>query len=386
MKAGKRQKAGTERRAGRRWPTALVLVLVLWAGGLAVAEVDWTPATVTLGDGTVLRGKVHLPQNRFYLLNEAQQRRYSVDVAELKTFESVIERQGLEDKWIFRESGRDDKVYTGERFPVRYYQTRVTFGDGRQLTGHMIAKTLYVDVDGEKQRYILRRKDEGKVGEQLTDLTYVRRIEFDAADGVRGTLEGTLKLPWGENLRTVVAVNRGRGFSIRASTDTMSGRFRVADCTEGAYDLVVVTDKAIYTCFSVERQPDGGRFDSEQVSELQGWVDKLRDFFHSQTVLYAAGTDRRACSLLLLERRGGTTLQGAELLHRYDVWTMHKPRDEWQIEKRMFVWRAVSRDLGLDALPVIVSSDLAGHAITADSPNLKIELDLASAEEENHVD
>jgi len=355
---------------------AVILPLLIQAS--ARAEVQWLPATVTLSDGTVLKGEVNVPNDSLMVHNEAQGRRYTVRLAEMKLLECTIEKQSMEQKWIFRESGLDDKIYTGETYPVRHLIARVTFHDGQQLSGHMISKTLYVKADGRTQRFILRRKQEGKVGETLNDLVYVRRIDLSGEGaGARGSIQGTVEIPWEEKLRTIMAINRDKLFCVEAKGDPHTGKFRVGDCTEGRYDLVVVTDKSVYVYFSREADEGAARFNASQVAEMQAWVDKLRAFFHVQRILYAAGNDKRAFALIFQERRGGTTLQGAELLHRYEVWAMHKPKDEWQIEKRFFLWRDVSQDLSLKERAVYVSPALGGHRVTAEVSSVDVSAKLS---------
>ena len=359
----------------RRLLPALALAALLSGTALA-AEVEWWPATVTLSDGTVLAGRVHLPGGTLVLHHEGQARRYSVRVAEIKALETTIERQSMEAKWIFRESGLDDKVYTGESQPVRRYLTRITFQDGRSLEGRIMPKTLYVESGGVRRKLVLRAKQEGKVGQALQDLGYVRSIEFAAGGGVRGTIEGTLLLPDGEVLRKVLAVNRDSLFSIEGSINPLSGKFRVADCTEGRYDLLAVTDKALYAYFGRERDEGCARLDSVKVAEIQAWVNKLRDFFPEQEIVYAAGDERRAFALVRMERRGGTTLEGAELIRRYDVWAMHKPKDEWQIEKRMYLDRLVSEAIVAPRRLSIVPG-LGGHRIAEGTEALDLSITLA---------
>ena len=63
----------------------------------------------------------------------------------MKQFESLLEKESMEKKWFFKEDGRDEKVYTGEVYPVRYFNTRVTFGDGRALEGHIISTTALLE-------------------------------------------------------------------------------------------------------------------------------------------------------------------------------------------------------------------------------------------------
>jgi len=362
-------------------PAWAVLALGLLAR--ATAAVEWVPATVELSDGSAVTGKACLTGDSLIIHNEAQARRYTVRTAEIAGIETAIEKQSMEAKWIFKESGLDDKIYTGETFPVRYYVTTVTFHDGRKLTGHIVPKTLYVESDGQRQRFILRRKDEGKVGEMLDDLLYVRSVTFsEAGSGARGTIEGTVIYAPGEKLQKVLAVNRDKLFSVVSGFNQVSGRFRIGDCTEGTYDLVIVTDRAVYVCFSRERDEGAGRLDADAVAEIQAWVEKLRDFFHTQKIAYAAGNEERAFALVMKERRGGTTLPGAELIRRCDVWAMHKPRDEWQIEKRFFVYRIVSEDLSPEPRRVVVLPALGGHRVSAQAQEIDLEIRLRPTEEE----
>jgi hypothetical protein len=352
-----------------------VLVLGLIASRAAA---EWLPAAVELSDGTRIEGRVQVTEDAVIIQNEAQARRYTVRAAEIAKLETTIERQSMEEKWMFRESGLDDKVYTGEHYPVREYLTRIAFHDGRRLDGHIVPKSLYVESEGKQQRFILRRKDEGAVGQKLEDLLYVRAITFkEQGAGARGSIEGTLLPPAGERLEKVLAVNRDKLFAIEAALGPVSGKFRATDCTEGTYDLLAVTNKAIYLYFSRERDKGSGRLSAEQVAGVQSWIDKLRDFFHTQKILYAAGNEERLFALVCQERHGGTTSGEAQYVRRYEVWAMHRPGGEWQIEKRMFVQRASSDKPLVEAPATIVVPELGGHLISAQSADLQLEIKLA---------
>ncbi len=346
-----------------------------------VAALEKVSVTVELSDGTSVNGIAYVPGDRFYLFDDDAGRRYSISITQIKSLENLIEKQSMEEKWIFRESGLDDKVRLGRYYPVRHYRTRVTFQDGRKLSGHMIAKTLYVQAGGKKHRFILRRKHEGKVGEHLSDLVYVRSIHFGEGGGVRGTVEGVLHAPEGETLRRVLLINRDSLFSVSAPFNAQSGHFRAGGCTEGRYDIVVVTNRAIYTYFSREKDKEAARLHTEQVREMQVWVDKLRDFFHSQRITYGAGNPERAFVLIFKERRGGTTLRGLERLHRYDVWAMHRPKEQWQIEKRFFLWRAPSEKADLKPLEFVVLPALGGYRISEDHTEAVVDTELRRTDE-----
>ncbi len=361
---------------------ALPLVVLLLA--LApVARGEWMPGIVTLSDGTSIRGEVYVTNDRVLIQNDAQARRYTVRTDEIARLENMVEKQGMEEKWVFKQGGSDEKVYLGQYYPVRHYMTEVTFHDGRTLQGHMIAATLYVkNADGQR-RFILREKEDGKVGQKLGDLVYVQSVAFSSRGaGALGTIGGQIKLPAGERLVKVMAINRDKLFSVEGKFSVDGGSYSIPDCTEGTYDLVVLTDKAIHTDFSLEREKGSRRLDAGAVKDIQTWVNGLHDFFHSQTITYAAGSPKRTFALVWQERRGGTTLAGLERLHRYEVWAMSRPKDQWLIDKRFFLRRVPSQDAALKPLRVVVTPALGGHAVSAQTPDVKLDLQLPAQGEE----
>jgi len=339
---------------------------------------EWLKGTVELSTGEKISGEIQFVQDRLYIHNEAQNRRYMVSSNEIGVLETILEKESQERKWFFKEDGRDEKVYTGDKFPVRYYLTRITFHDGRTLQGHIIGKTIFVKSEGRRYRFTLRRKDEGEVGEKLADLPYVRRVVFeDGGDAsVKGSITGTLQLPPGEKFKKILAINRRNDFILEGKVAQGGRVFRFSDCTGGIYDLVVVTNRALYLYFSREKDEGCARLHRGAVDEIQRWVDKLRDFFHEQTILYAAGNEKKMFALIRKERHGGTTLPGAELIRRYDVWVMNRPKQQWQIEKRLFVDRQVSGKKTVPREQIVVTPSLGNRALTAEKPLLKLRLKL----------
>jgi len=360
-----------------------ILLLAALAGFAAqAAAIDWLPATVELSDGASITGSVSVPEGKLLLYDEGAARRYTVKLDEIEWLRNVIEEQGMEEQWMFRESGLDDKVRTGRYYPVRCYETRVSFRDGRELSGHIIARTIYVKADGQTRRFILRYKQEGKPGQSLSDLPYVRSVRFQGeSEGVRGTISGRVSVPRGESVQALLAFNRDKLNGVAPWVNPVTGEFQARGCAAGVWDLVVVTNRAVYVYFSRERDAGAARLDKKQVGEIQDWVDKLRDFFHQQRVLYAAGNEKGAFALIWKERLGHTTLSGLAELHRYAVWAMHKPEKEWQIRKRFFVWRDLSKSHGLKRLEVVVSPSLGGHRISPERPDLQLKLELKRAGE-----
>ena len=360
-------------------------VAALWlALAAATCRADnWQDGTVTLSSGKAIEGKVYLVGDHIILYNQRQKRRYRIPTRDIRTLETVVEKELMARKWFFKEDGRDVKVYTGEKYPVRYYLTRVTFHNGGKMDGHVVGKTFYVKGEDTRTRLQLERKDEGSVDEKLEDLVYVKRVSFGGeGSSVVGSISGKLKLPEKEKLKKMLAINTGENLILEGKTGDEGRSFRFTDCTAGTYDLVAVTDKAVYASFSREKAEKCERLDEKAVAGIQSWVDKLRDFFHEQDIVYAAGNEDRTLALVRKERHGGTTLPGAALIRRYDVWILHKPRDQWQIEKRLFVAREVSKDNDDPREDIVVVPRLSGHKINAESADLEVNVWLKRTDED----
>ncbi len=362
----------------RRLPRGLVVAPALLAAALsAFAANEWREALVEFSDGRAVRGQVAFPQDMFYMYNEAAKRRLTMRLGELRSIETVIEKESMEKKWFFKEDGRDEKVYTNETWPVRYFRTRVVFADGKALDGTIVGQSFTLRADETVQNVMLTRKMEGKVGQTLEDVVFVRRIALaEAAGGTLGEIGGVVRLPPGERLLQVAAIHIEKDFSLEARV--RGDRFTLAPCVSGTYDLVLSSDKALYLAGSAETGPEGRRMTPADLREIEEWAQKVREFFHEQTPLYGAGDVRRAWVLVRLERHGGTSLPGAELVRRYEVWRMAKPDQEWQILKRFFIRRLNSKEKEVPRERIVVVPSLAGHVVAPERPKLDLQLDLSA--------
>ena len=362
---------------------AIAVLAVLCALLAAPCRADnWRDGTVTLSTGKTIEGKVYLVGDHIILYNQRQKRRYRIPARDIHMLETVVEKELMARKWFFKEDGRDVKVYTDEKYPVRYYKTRVTFHNGGTMEGHMVGKTLYVKGEDAQTRLQIRRKDEGRVDEKLEDLVYVKRVSFGGGgSSVVGSISGRLQVPEKEKFKKILAINTGENLILEGKTQEDGRTFRFTDCTAGTYDLVAVTDRAVYASFSREKAEKCARLDEKKVADIQSWVDKLRDFFQEQDIVYAAGNEERTLALVRKERHGGTTLSGAALIRRYDVWILHKPRDQWQIETRLFIAREVTEDKDDPREDIVVVPALSGHEVNAEHAELELDLKLERTDE-----
>jgi hypothetical protein len=362
----------------------LLLAGALCRAGFAADQPAWRDAEVELSDGRTVAGQVALANDQLILHDEAQQKKYALRLAEMRQFETLVEKEAMERKWFFKEDGRDEKVYTGELYPVRYFKARVTFGGGRSLEGHIIGTVLYFrsGPDEAAERRFLTMKMEGKVGEKLDDLVYVKRISLKGtAAGVLGSIGGTVRLPAGEKLLAVIAIHCQDDMSLSAEL-AGNGAFKFTDCTQGTYDLVVLSDRAIYAGFSAEKAAESARLGAETLNEISAWSKNVRDFFDAHDALYGAGNKERAHVLVRMERGRdrANTLQADTMFRRYEVWLMEKPADEWQIRKRFLLHRDLSLGKDVPRERMEIRPELAGQRISGERSELTLSLQLDSDE------
>jgi hypothetical protein len=87
--------------------------------------------------------------------------------------EVLWEREEAE--WRFKESGHDEKVYSGKTYPARETQYKVKLVNGDELTGGIVAP-IAVRSSTESKRSVLNKRSKGEVGQTLKDLVYIKSI------------------------------------------------------------------------------------------------------------------------------------------------------------------------------------------------------------------
>ena len=141
------------------------------------------PGTVTLSDGTVLKGSVYTTRDKRLRLFDAKDKtRKDIPLEAISTIEVNIEKEGLEKDWRWKEEGSDVKLYTGHAYPWKQYITTITLLDGDKTTGH-VNGLIYIQTDKETQKFILHEKDKGEKDQKLTDIVHLKKVEFTKEKG-----------------------------------------------------------------------------------------------------------------------------------------------------------------------------------------------------------
>ena len=125
----------------------LLLGAALGAGlavlGIGVVRADGRPGWVEWSDGRKIEGAISLtPGKDLRLFSGGSQ--VSLQLDEVKEMRFKPEKEEMQEGFYFPNAGQATQAKTGEVYPVRLLQTKITLSDGKVLEGHLFTTTLYV--------------------------------------------------------------------------------------------------------------------------------------------------------------------------------------------------------------------------------------------------
>ncbi len=167
--------------------------------------------TVTLSNGTVLAGKVWTTLKtpfRVWLADIKQYR--DIDIRLIKTIRvHVLAAKQIRD-WRYQQEGSDIKNYSGKTRPRISFAYTFTMLKGKPITGTLDAP-LYVRAHGHTSDLIIYKRVEGKLGEKLSAVVYVKSVTLQVTPAIAHYAAGlTRKLPmihWRKMLASAHARN-----------------------------------------------------------------------------------------------------------------------------------------------------------------------------------
>jgi hypothetical protein len=140
---------------------------------------DAVPGYVQLSNGKLMAGHIHLTRDtRLKIYDEGVQRQREVPLKRIRQLECSVVKQWMEKEWRFAENASDRKLYTGRSYPARIYAHTITLTDGRKIHGPL-SGIVYLQREGQQaQKFVLHKRDKGRVGYDLDSLVYVRLIRL----------------------------------------------------------------------------------------------------------------------------------------------------------------------------------------------------------------
>ena len=140
--------------------------------------IDAVPGFLKLSNGDRVDGHIHLTRDAVLKIHDPKTKkiaRFRLD--ELTHIEQRVVEEHMEREWRWLENANDEKVYTGRTYPMRKLVTAVHRKHGPTVTGPLTT-LLFVTNKNGRQRFILHKRQKGKVGTTLKDLLYVKLVDF----------------------------------------------------------------------------------------------------------------------------------------------------------------------------------------------------------------
>jgi len=300
---------------------------------------------VRLSDGTVIHGKVSLPEGARLRLFDARVRRaFYLDLGQIAAIRTVVEHEAMEEAWTWEEEGSRKKVALGWKHPLRNYGQEVELRDGTLLAGHLYAATLYIDDGAKERRLKLPRQDKGARGQTLADLVYVASVDLSGGKAPRGELASLAGEVPGLEAAAAIDLRSLKG-AAAAMGRGRPGSFRIDGLLPGRHAVFLRTKDEV-------RIGLPGKLDISQAERAaaENRIASIEEFFDGKKVLLLGGDRKRLWAFLEMTRAGGTTLSDEKgrsyRFRRWEVWALRadgtgETGEPWRIESRIYLDRAV---------------------------------------------
>lgn len=297
---------------------AAALLAALAAASDARAADAPRPAVIQFSDGASVTGNVSLTPGSELKLHTGRELR-TLTLATVGELRVAPEKESMERQWRFVEAGRTEKKEWGEPYPVRHLRTTVLTRGGGAVTGHLYTTVLYVEAESGTRKVLLDAKQKGKPGDALDSLLYVAGVRFtDAAAAV----SGSVRLKLGQGANGLTALTRPALLRLEPAHEASA---------TGEVDLPSPLGAPVILCTRVDgvlRVGWPAARDEVLEARLREGMGQVRDFFDERDVLGACREGDDLYSLMLLSRRGHTTLDAAASQPwRLEVWRWRESGD-----------------------------------------------------------
>jgi hypothetical protein len=165
---------------------------------------------VTLSNGVQLSGKIWTTLKtpfRVWLADIKQYR--DIDIRLIKTIQvHLLAAKEIRD-WRYQQEGSDIKNYSGKTRPRISFSYTFTLVRGKSITGTLDAP-LYVRSHGHTSNLIIYKRVEGKLGEKLSSVVFVKSVTLKVTAAIKHYAAGLTRLLPLLHWRKLLASGGGR--------------------------------------------------------------------------------------------------------------------------------------------------------------------------------
>ena len=312
-------------------------------GALLPVSADDPSAIVRFSDGEIVSGPIKIVWSRpLTLVPKGENRQRFFRLEDLVSIGQEVETARMAKPWTFKESGRPEKVFSEDAYPLVNFRTRLTLVNGEVVEGHLISAALALRTGEGRRKLFLKRQIKGKRGEKLEGLLYPEVIRFPNAAvsekrGIRGKIRG-----WGR-VEAVSALDLEREQVLFARVGE-EGDFDFGALLPGSYTLCALTDTHVLAGLTGEggSPPGGTPLESGDQGNLGETFKRADDFFRDRWVLHLAGVREKAWALVYKRRANyyhAERITPGGFVWHLESWLWHLAGAEWKLDRRQILIR-----------------------------------------------
>ena len=271
-------------------------------------------ASLLLSDGTVFEGTILLtPGIDFRLVAIPSEtgtkfgkvNSFNLDVVKEMTFSPL--REFYRKHFRFKR-GTATKIYEGEPYPIREPKCTVVFNSGETRTGILHSTVLYLQekdpgtgVTVRNRKFILRAKQKGDPGDELSDLVYVEHIKMlDEGRKIEKSLDIEFLSLDPDSMGDLRAITRETLTSVPVKAAERDGKLKVfSTLGENVFLATRIGDRY------VAGWPEEGTKRTELFEAVEKEFMELVDYYNERELLGILPLDggRRVLTLAKLRRQ-----------------------------------------------------------------------------------
>jgi hypothetical protein len=139
---------------------------------------DAFPGVIELSNGKQLPGGVYTTREKPWIVwSEATKSWRRIPFVTLLSITAVVEDERMELRWRWKGMGEPEKVFTGQKYPLRRLHWRFRLIDGSVVEGSTKGQPVWVELRGKiTGPFVLHERMKGQDAQTLDDLVYVRKI------------------------------------------------------------------------------------------------------------------------------------------------------------------------------------------------------------------
>jgi len=138
---------------------------------------DALPGVIILSDGKLLPGGIYTTRDKDWIVYVESEKRWRHIPILVLSISAIVVEEGMEKEFRWKEMGRNEKILTGRKKPVRRFLWRLHLIDDSYVTGTIKGQPVWVEQSGKRLGpFVLHERQAGKYGQSLNDLVYIKRI------------------------------------------------------------------------------------------------------------------------------------------------------------------------------------------------------------------